>query len=1054
MKKFTLLLILLVAGFVLPRSFTTAIFAETKTETLTVTGVKTTQTATNGGSVDTDLLPNDGTVVWHAKYDGNSYAAKNQGAQFGKQKYPFNGTLTLTKSAIPDHATITAIKLTIGGAAGGSTYKADAYVAGEKFGSQMSFSGSTVTERSFSGSQTITTAADNIYISFSDGAYGFKITNIEVEYEEPSTEEAAVSTPVITGPDGTFFGEAEVSISGEEDASIYYTLDGTEPTASSTLYTEAFKIKETTTVKAIAIKGEDTSYVATKVFTAGKTFATIAALIEAAPASTETVCITGPVVVSANNNGDSSAKYKYLFVQDTDGAHGLNFGAVSSDPAYTAGQTFKNVIGTFDSSTSGVHPKFTPETSSLVAEDGTAPEPIEKTISELFSEANYNIYVKFTNQTVSNTSISDGSNTLKLYSYIASTDNLTNNLSYDIEGIYAIYSSTKELLLTSIEQHVSAEKPATPVVTYNGEAVEAGAEVAVWPNESIKVSIDGATSYKVNGGEATTGASFTITTDDTAEAVSYSIVGVNDIGESDTFAFTYKVKEPADIAASYRATAIDGSTAAIVKGNSVTLSADGATSFLVNDEAIKGNTYSITTFGEPIKFTAKNAAGENSASITFTETNEVYQLTTSTADLVDGDLYIVAASGSAKAMSSTTVENATDITKTGNYIVNPSDEVLVLKLTSDGDGGWKFMTSDNEGLYLSSSSSSKTTELSANPTSLTITYSDKNVVSVKSSTSNSLQYNSSGYFRSYSSSQSAIALYHLVKGEQAFTKTTDDNDSYLFGGKAVVLYAEGEEVWLELGSTHFYGIIDIQSLGGNAEDLFEINKEISYFEISTVANVENGPTTYYEGVIESTPLVVSEESVNKKFEIINDGAELTKDYVGKIARVHGTVESNVTDDNDNPRMTLTSGNVTYTIVKRFNKRAEESSSNVRSRAGDEDEADDNTTTNTGVEIWNSASDEWNTFAKDTDLYVGGVVGLDKDLGVVLYPTVISTNENNVTSKIDMPVDSEIMVIGNSIVSEGASVYNLSGARVQPRNLAKGVYIVRLANGTARKIAIK
>jgi hypothetical protein len=296
-------------------------------------------------------------------------------------------------------------------------------------------------------------------------------------------------------------------------------------------------------------------------------------------------------------------------------------------------------------------------------------------------------------------------------------------------------------------------------------------------------------------------------------------------------------------------------------------------------------------------------------------------------------------------------------------------------------------------------------------------------------------------------------LYHLVKGEQAFTKTTDDNESYLFGGKAVVLYAEEDEVWLELGSTHFYGVILDDDLG-NAEDLFEINKEVSYFEITEASNVDNAPTTYYQGYITSAPLVVSEESEDKTFEIIADGTELTNDYVGKIARVHGKVESNDTEDIDNPRMTLTSDKVTYTIVKRFNKRAEESSSNVRSRAGDEDEADDNTTTNTGVVIWNSASDEWNTFTEGTDLYVGGVVGLDKDLGVVLYPTVISTNENNVTSKIDMPVDSEIMVIGNSIVSEGASVYNLSGARVQPRNLAKGVYIVRLVNGTARKIAIK
>jgi hypothetical protein len=154
-------------------------------------------------------------------------------------------------------------------------------------------------------------------------------------------------------------------------------------------------------------------------------------------------------------------------------------------------------------------------------------------------------------------------------------------------------------------------------------------------------------------------------------------------------------------------------------------------------------------------------------------------------------------------------------------------------------------------------------------------------------------------------------------------------------------------------------------------------------------------------------------------------------------------------------MTLTSGDVKYKIFTKFKVRStdesestDESGSNVRSRTGDEDEADD-TATSTGEEIWNSASDEWRNFSGD--LYVGGVVGLEKG-AVVLYPTVISSNI--VTSKIDMPVDSEIMVIGNSIVSEGASVYNLSGARVQPRNLAKGVYIVRLANGTARKIAIK
>jgi hypothetical protein len=1048
MKKFTLLLILLVAGFVLPRSFTTAIFAETKTESLTVTGVVT--EVGGGEKVDIDLAPNTGTVVWHA-YSDKAYATGTSNAQLGSTKNTFkDGTITLTKTAIPDNSTITAVKITgYSGSSGSATFSVK--VGSSTFSATTSKWTTSSTTLTFTGSQTISgEVANQIVITATAATKALYISKLEVEYEEPAP--SAVSTPVITGPDGTFFGEAEVSISGEEDASIYYTLDGTEPTASSTHYTEAFKIKETTTVKAIAIKGEDTSYVATKEFTAGKTFATIAALIEAAPASTETVCVTGPVVVSAYNS-------TYLFVQDEDGAHGLNLGKISS-ATYKAGQRFENVKGTYNASASGTSSNFTAETSSLVAEDGDAPTPAEKTISELTASSDYNIYIKVTNAKVTSSNskyfIGDN-NDIQLYGYTA-TLSASNGVSYDIEGIYVTYNNKPEILLTSIEQHVSAEKPATPVVTYNGEAVDANAEVAVWPNESIKVSIDGATSYKVNGGEATTGASFTITTDDKAEAVSYSIVGVNDNGESDAFAFSYKVKEP-EIEVSYNGEVIDGEKYAILSGRSVKFAANGATSseYTFDGTTVEGtSTVKIEKFGA-YTFKAKNAAGEVSKTITFEEGNaEVYQLTTSTADLVAGDLYIVAAASAdyGYAMSTSSADKGVSITKTGNYIINPSNDVQIFTLEGS-EGAWKLMTSDASGLYVGNSSTSVGT--STSPNTFKITYTS-GVVSVQSTTSTdrSIKFNNTDSFKNYASSYSscsAIALYHLVKGEQAFTKTTDDNESYLFGGKAVVLYAEEDEVWLELGSTHFYGVILDDDLG-NAEDLFEINKEVSYFEITEASNVDNAPTTYYQGYITSAPLVVSEESEDKTFEIIADGTELTNDYVGKIARVHGKVESNDTEDIDNPRMTLTSDKVTYTIVKRFNKRAEESSSNVRSRAGDEDEADDNTTTNTGVVIWNSASDEWNTFTEGTDLYVGGVVGLDKDLGVVLYPTVISTNENNVTSKIDMPVDSEIMVIGNSIVSEGASVYNLSGARVQPRNLAKGVYIVRLVNGTARKIAIK
>jgi len=78
----------------------------------------------------------------------------------------------------------------------------------------------------------------------------------------------AVETPVITPATGTYTTEKEVTITCEtEGATIYYTTDGSNPTAESTEYTEAFTVTETTTIKAIAIKGEYSSEIAESVIT-------------------------------------------------------------------------------------------------------------------------------------------------------------------------------------------------------------------------------------------------------------------------------------------------------------------------------------------------------------------------------------------------------------------------------------------------------------------------------------------------------------------------------------------------------------------------------------------------------------------------------------------------------------------------------------------------------------------------------------------------------------------------------------------------------------------
>ena len=64
--------------------------------------------------------------------------------------------------------------------------------------------------------------------------------------------------PVIEGT--TPFEESTtITIIADDDATIYYTIDGTDPTIVSTQYSEAFNITETTTIKAIAIKNDEVS---------------------------------------------------------------------------------------------------------------------------------------------------------------------------------------------------------------------------------------------------------------------------------------------------------------------------------------------------------------------------------------------------------------------------------------------------------------------------------------------------------------------------------------------------------------------------------------------------------------------------------------------------------------------------------------------------------------------------------------------------------------------------------------------------------------------------
>ena len=99
-------------------------------------------------------------------------------------------------------------------------------------------------------------------VTFSAESNQVRATKIEVTVAESG--QVIISKPTVSGAE-YFLETTEVTLEAAE-GDIYYTIDGTEPTAASTKYEAPFTLDASATVKAIAVKDGKESAVVEKAF--------------------------------------------------------------------------------------------------------------------------------------------------------------------------------------------------------------------------------------------------------------------------------------------------------------------------------------------------------------------------------------------------------------------------------------------------------------------------------------------------------------------------------------------------------------------------------------------------------------------------------------------------------------------------------------------------------------------------------------------------------------------------------------------------------------------
>ena len=154
----------------------------------------------------------------------------------------------------------------------------------------------------------ISGATSGMKITFS-GTDRFFLDEVKVTV---SGEVQVTAAPTFSPAAGTYYEAQSVTLSAEDGASIYYTINGDEPTAQSTLYSTPIEVAQTTTIKAIAVKDGVSSAVASATYTI-VTATKVASIAEMLEQEDGTLVEFSNPVTAIFQDGN------YMFVKDATG---------------------------------------------------------------------------------------------------------------------------------------------------------------------------------------------------------------------------------------------------------------------------------------------------------------------------------------------------------------------------------------------------------------------------------------------------------------------------------------------------------------------------------------------------------------------------------------------------------------------------------------------------------------------------------------------------------------------------------------------------------------